>query len=81
MTLFELNPGEHASVVKVRGDGALRLRLLDMGLVPGTDVKMLRRAPAGDPVEIALRGFCLSLRRADAETVEIKMKADRGKHT
>ena len=71
-TLKEVKVGKTARVVKLHGEGALRRRLLDMGLTRGTEVLVRRVAPFGDPIELTLRGYELSLRRADAEMVEIE---------
>lgn len=71
-TLKELRVGKKARVVKLHGEGAVRRRLMDMGLTRGTEVTVRRVAPFGDPIELTLRGYELSLRRADAEMVEIE---------
>ncbi|MBR6545423.1 MAG: ferrous iron transport protein A [Clostridia bacterium] len=71
-TLKELKVGKKARVVKLHGEGAVRRRLMDMGLTRGTEVTVRRVAPFGDPIELTLRGYELSLRRADAEMVEIE---------
>jgi ferrous iron transport protein A len=70
-TLMDLEPGDSAAVRRVHGDGPLRRRLLDMGLTNGTVVTAVKRAPLGDPLELKVRGYDLSLRKAEAETVEI----------
>lgn len=72
MTLDEIKTGGSAVVGAVRGDGAMRLRLLDMGIVPGTKIRVNRRAPTGDPIEVELRGYRLTLRHADAQTIVIR---------
>ena len=72
MTLNDLEIGKEAVISAVNGEGALRLRLLDMGLIPGTKVKVIKIAPLGDPIEITVRGYELSLRKADAEMVEVQ---------
>lgn len=71
-SLLELAPGETASVVEVRAGEEARTRLLELGLVPGTAVRVVRYAPLGDPVEIWLRGYHLSLRRHEAELVLVQ---------
>ena len=71
-TLKEVKVGKTAHVVKLHGEGALRRRLMDMGLTRGTEVLVRRVAPFGDPIELTLRGYELSLRRADAEMIEIE---------
>ena len=71
MTLDELAIGQSAVVTAVGGEGALRRRLLDMGITPKTTVLMRKKAPMGDPVEICLRGYELTLRLEDARKIEI----------
>lgn len=71
MTLNELKPGRHAVVLAVNGEGALRRRLLDMGLTPKTKIFMRKVAPLGDPIEIKLRGYELTLRLEDANRIDI----------
>ena len=72
MTLNDLKVGGEGVITAVNGEGALRLRLLDMGLIPGTAVKVIKIAPLGDPIEITVRGYELSLRKADAESIEVE---------
>lgn len=72
MTLDELKTGESATIVSVGGEGALRCRLLDMGLIPRTAVYLRGVAPMGDPLEINLRGYELTLRREDARKIEVE---------
>lgn len=71
MTLDKLKVGSSAVITKVGGTGELRLRLLDMGLIPKTEVKMVKIAPMGDPVEIRVRGYELTLRKENAAFIEI----------
>ena len=71
MTLNELPIGKTARILTVGGEGSLRCRLLDMGLIPKTLVAMQKVAPLGDPIEIRLRGYELTLRKEDAEKIEI----------
>jgi len=71
MTLSELKPGQSGKITAVHGEGALRLRLLDMGLIPKTTVKLLKIAPMGDPIEITVRGYELTLRKEDSQKIEI----------
>ena len=75
MTLDRLPVGEQAIITAVGGAGALRLRLLDMGVIPRTRVTVTRRAPMGDPIELQLRGYRLSLRLEDAKSVEVEQTA------
>lgn len=71
MTLNELNPGQGGVIKEVGGEGALRCRFLDMGLIPRTKVMLIKRAPMGDPIEIEVRGYNLTLRVDDAQKIEI----------
>ena len=71
--LDELTPGQHAVVKRVGGNGALRRRLMDMGLIHGVDVEMLKAAPLADPVEYKLRGYHLSLRKSEAHLIEVEI--------
>lgn len=72
MTLNKLEVGKTAVIRSVGGKGELRLRLLDMGLIPHTRVKMQKIAPMGDPLEIQVRGYELTLRAEDASGIEIE---------
>ena len=72
MTLDELKPGQSAVITSVGGEGALRCRLLDMGLIPKTKVTVRKVAPLGDPMELNVRGYELSVRKADAEMIEVQ---------
>lgn len=71
MTLDKLAVGKTAVITKVGGEGMLRLRLLDMGLIPKTWVKVVKVAPMGDPMELLIRGYELTLRLEDAEKIEV----------
>ena len=71
-TLKNLKPGQCGRVVRVHGQGALRLRVMEMGLTPGVSVLVRKIAPLGDPIEILVRDSALSLRKADAALVEIE---------
>ena len=73
--LDELEPGRKARVVRVEGDAALRHRIMDMGLVPGTEVRLERSAPLADPISFRVRGFELSLRRSEAAAVRIDVRS------
>ena len=72
MTLYMLNAGESGVITAVGGEGVLRCRLLDMGLIPLTRITVSKIAPMGDPMELQLRGYVLTLRREDARSIEIK---------
>ncbi len=69
--LSDCRPGESATVVHVRGDGPVTQRLLEMGIVEGTVLRVVRIAPLGDPMEIELHNYLLSLRKAEAKHVEV----------
>jgi ferrous iron transport protein A len=71
-TLSELVPGDRCTVVKVAGDADAARRLMEMGLMRGTTVEVIRMAPLGDPLEVRVRGFMLTLRRAEAEHIEVE---------
>ncbi len=71
-TLGEMTPGQRACVQQIRGSDVISLRLLEMGLTPGCEVEFVGVAPFGDPIEIALRGYRLSLRKSEAARVEIE---------
>lgn len=73
--LSDLRPGERGRVARVDATGAVRQRLLDMGLLPDTVIELERLAPAGDPVWIRLQGYQLSLRRSEARTVQVRRGA------
>ena len=72
MTLDMLNAGKSGVITAVGGEGVLRCRLLDMGLIPQTRITVSKIAPMGDPMELQLRGYVLTLRREDARSIEIK---------
>ena len=71
-TLKETKIGETVKVVKLHGAGPVRRRIMDMGITKGVDVFVRKVAPLGDPVEVTVRGYELSLRRADAEMIEVE---------
>ena len=73
MTLKEVRPGKTVKVVKISGDGAIKRRIMDMGITKGVEIFVRKVAPLGDPVEITVRGYELSVRKADAELIEIKV--------
>lgn len=72
--LSDLETGEKAVIIKVVGAGATRRRMLDMGLVRGAEITVIRRAPLGDPIEFRLKGYNLSLRREEAKNVLVEVK-------
>ena len=69
-TLKEVKCGRTVRVVKLHGEGAVKRRIMDMGITKGTDIYVRKVAPLGDPVEVTVRGYELSLRKADAELIE-----------
>ena len=71
-TLREAKIGETVKVVKLHGEGAVKRRIMDMGVTKGTYVYVRKVAPLGDPVEVTVRGYELSLRKADAEMIEVQ---------
>ena len=73
MTLDKLPLGQEAVITAVGGEGALRCRLLDMGLIPKTKVRSEKIAPLGDPLELRVRGYSLSLRKEDAGKIEVEV--------
>ena len=73
MTLDKLPLGKEAVITAVGGEGALRCRLLDMGLIPKTKVRIEKIAPLGDPLELRVRGYSLSLRKEDAGKIEVEV--------
>ena len=72
MTLKDIKVGQSASVLRVCGDGAIRRRIMDMGITKGVQIYVRKVAPLGDPFELRVRGYELSLRKADAEMIEIE---------
>ena len=74
MTLDTLPLGQDAVITAVGGEGALRLRLLDMGLIPKTTVRVEKIAPLGDPIELRVRGYALSLWKEDARNISVEVK-------
>ncbi|OPY52345.1 MAG: ferrous iron transport protein A [Methanosaeta sp. PtaU1.Bin060] len=71
--LTDLRPGEKGRIIAISTSGTVRGRMMDMGLVAGSEVKVIRVAPAGDPVEVLLRGYSLALRKKDAVNVTLEV--------
>ena len=71
-TLTDVKVGETAVVVRLHGEGAVKRRIMDMGLTRGTEVHVRKVAPLGDPMELTVRGYELSVRKADAEMIEVQ---------
>jgi ferrous iron transport protein A len=72
MTLQELQPGQQGTVVSIGVKGPLKRRIMDMGVTPGTVIKVIKIAPLGDPIEVNIRGYELSLRKDEAAHIEMK---------
>ncbi len=72
MTIADLQIGQSGIIITVGGEGALRLRFLDMGLIPGTRVQLQKVAPMGDPIQIRVRGYELTIRKEDAGMIGIQ---------
>lgn len=70
-TLRDVKVGQNVKIKKINGSGAVKRRIMDMGITKGVDVHIRKVAPLGDPVELTVRGYELSLRKADAELIEI----------
>ena len=71
MTLREMKPGQSGKVISIGESGPLKRRIMDMGITPGVEVKVVKMAPWGDPVDIRIRGYELSLRREEAARIEV----------
>ena len=71
--LSDFNAGERGIIAAVRGEGKIRRRLFDMGVTPGAEIIMRKRAPLGDPIEITIRGYELTLRKAEAACIEVEI--------
>lgn len=72
--LSDFTVGENGTIVKVNGEGKIRRRLFDMGVTPQATVTMRKKAPLGDPIEVTLRGYELTLRKSEAACVEVEVK-------
>ena len=71
-TLRQIRAGSKAKVVKLHGEGAVKRRITDMGITKGVEVQVCKVAPLGDPIEVTVRGYQLSIRKADAEMIEVE---------
>ena len=71
-TLKDAKVGQTVSVTKIQGEGAVKRRIMDMGVTKGVDVHVRKVAPLGDPIEVSVRGYELSIRKADAEMIEVE---------
>ena len=76
MTLDQLQVGHSAVITKVGGEGALRLRFLDMGLIPRTKVTVQKVAPMGDPIQLSIRGYELTIRKEDAARIAVRTEEE-----
>ncbi len=72
LTLKDVKIGQTVKVVKLHGEGAIKRRIMDMGITKGVDIHVRKVAPLGDPIEITVRGYELSLRKADAEMIDVE---------
>jgi len=72
MTLRELKPGQQGVVASVGTTGAMKRRIMDMGITPGVEIRVVKVAPLGDPIEVTVRGYQLSLRKDEAQQIEMK---------
>ena len=76
VSLDALETGRHARVTAVRGSGAVARRLMEMGVVPGAPVRVIKAAPLGDPLEVRVRNYHLALRRSEAQTISVVMSEE-----
>lgn len=74
LQLNKLEPGQNAIVVTIKGSGTIRRRIMDMGIVRGSKIKVIRRAPLGDPVEFEIRDYNLTLRKKEAECIYVSLE-------
>jgi len=77
LQLNNLEPGQKGVVVNIKGSGATRRRIMDMGIVRGSEIKVIRRAPLGDPVEFEIRDYNLTLRKREAERIYVSLEEKR----
>ena len=73
MTLTNLPVGQDARVTAVKGNGSVTRRLMEMGVIPGVALKVIKMAPFGDPIEVRLRGYSLAMRRSEADAIEVSI--------
>ncbi|HML25533.1 ferrous iron transport protein A [Methanomethylovorans sp.] len=71
-TLNDLRPGEKARIIKVLAKGTVRRKLMDMGMVPGSEIEVVRTAPLGDPIEFRIKGYSLSMRKQEAANIVVE---------
>ncbi len=72
MTLADLKPGQSGKILKINIAGALKRRFMDMGVVAGTDIRVEKVAPLGDPIEVRIKNYSLSLRRGEAKSIDVE---------
>ena len=72
MTLRDLKPGQQGVVVSIATTGSMKRRIMDMGITPGVEIKVVKVAPLGDPIEVNVRGYELSLRKEEAQEIDMK---------
>jgi len=75
-TLRDLKIGQTGVVVRVKGKGSIKQRMMDMGVVSGSEVRVIRVAPLGDPIEISLKGYNLSLRKSEAQDIMVEISGE-----
>ncbi len=75
MTLADMEEGQQACITRIGGQGAIRRRLLDMGVTRGTAIKVERRAPLGDPIEITVKGYYLAIRQSEAQHILVNVES------
>lgn len=73
MTLKDMKPGQEGTILSLGEKGTMRRRIMDMGLTPGTSIKVIKVAPLGDPIEVNIRNYELSLRKDEAEQIQIEL--------
>ena len=71
-TLSRINPGKKARIIRIIGKGSARRRILDMGMVPGAEIEVIKRAPLGDPIEFKIKGYNITLRKKEAEQIIVQ---------
>jgi ferrous iron transport protein A len=71
-TLNRVNPGKKARIIQIKGKGSARRRILDMGMVPGAEIEVIKRAPLGDPIEFKIKGYNITLRKKEAEQIIVQ---------
>lgn len=77
INLSDLKPGQKATITSVTGKGAARRRMIDMGMTKGSQVEVIRKAPMGDPIDFRVKGYHLSLRKAEAERILVEVRENR----